>query len=310
MADAIARLDVPEDPPLPAEEGEVSSGVDADADPPRALLGSLLRQAGFLTEEQLDAALQEGTKTGERLGEVVVRRGWATEDDVAKLLAKQWQLGYVDRASIWFDADALQRMSREQARRLEALPTRMQDGRVVVAVAESTEERLAALRAVIGDDTIVVVVPKTALDAGLRGELLESEERNEAAAARSRMAGPRGHIPPSVLPTVHVATPAPPPPRAVASSPPGTEEDLEEMLRSLAAAAVEATALQQRVGELSERLERLSAGLATAVSGLRGAAADRAKVDRLEEQLEHRTELTERLKSQLVDLTRTLEKLD
>jgi hypothetical protein len=310
MADAIARLDVPEDPPLPAEEGEVSSGVETDADAPRTLLGSLLRQAGFLTEEQLEGALLEGAQTGARLGEVVVGRGLATEDDIAKLLAEQWQLGYVERASIWFDADALQRMSREQARRLEALPTRMQDGRVVVAVAEPTEERLAALRSVIGDDTIVVVVPKTALDAGLQGELLDSEERNDAA-TRSLPAPPAGTIPAVVRPTVHVAPPTtPPPPRAVASPPPGTEGDLDGLLRSLAEAAAEATALQQRVGELSQRLERLSAGVAAAVTGLRGAAADRAKVDRLEEQLEHRTELTERLKSQLVDLTRTLEKLD
>src|SRR5687768_8795757 len=121
MADAVASLDVPEDPPPPAEEREVSSGVENDAAPKRTPLGRLLRDAGFLTDEQLESALREGTDTGERLGEVVVRRGWATEDDVAKLLAEQWQLGYVERASIWFDADALQRMSREQARRLEAL---------------------------------------------------------------------------------------------------------------------------------------------------------------------------------------------
>jgi hypothetical protein len=307
MADAIAHLHVPEDTPPPAEEREVSGSADNDAAPTRTPLGRLLRDAGFLTDEQLESALLEGTDTGERLGEVVVRRGWASEDDVAKLLAEQWQLGYVERASIWFDADALQRMSREQARRLEALPTRMQDGRVVVAVAEPTEERLAALRAVIGDDTIVVVVPKTALDAGLSGELLDSEERPDAPAQQPKPARPPAEISASVRPTVRAASP-PPPPRPVASPRPGGEDSLEEMLRSLAEAAAEATALQQRVGELSQRLERLSVGLANAVNELRG--ADRAKVDRLEEQLEQRTEVTERLKSQLVDLTRTLENLD
>jgi len=39
-----------------------------------------------------------------------VLRGWVSEDDVAKLLAEQWQLGYVDRASIFFDAEALARL--------------------------------------------------------------------------------------------------------------------------------------------------------------------------------------------------------
>src|SRR5438132_3739233 len=145
----------------------------------RVPLGQLLIQAGFLTQVQLDDALYEGSRTGERLGEVVVRRGLATEDDVARLLAEQWSLDYVDRSSIWFDANALARLSREDAQRLEALPTRVDGGRVVVAVAEPTEQRLAALRELIGEETVMIVVPKSALDAGLRSDLLRSSTRGQ-----------------------------------------------------------------------------------------------------------------------------------
>jgi hypothetical protein len=149
--------------------------TDADThDAPRKPLGTLLVEAGFIDESRLAEALHDGTQTGERVGEVVVRRGWATEDDVAKLLAEQWELSYVDRASIWFDANALSRLSREDAQNLEALPIRLEGDRVMVAVAEPTEQRLAELRRLIGDDTVVVVVPKTALDAGIRSQLLTS----------------------------------------------------------------------------------------------------------------------------------------
>ena len=141
---------------------------------PRKPLGALLVAAGFVDQDQLAEALHEGTETGERLGEVVVRRGWASEDDVARLLAEQWDLGYVDRASIWFDVSALGRLSREDAQQLEALPVRVEGDRVMVAVAEPTEQRLAELRRLIGADTVVVVVPRTALDAGIRSELLTS----------------------------------------------------------------------------------------------------------------------------------------
>jgi Type II secretion system (T2SS), protein E, N-terminal domain len=140
----------------------------------RIPLGRFFVNAGILTEAQVDSALFEGSQTGERLGEVIVRRGLASEDQVAQMLAEQWGLSYVDRASIWFDADALARLSREDAQRLQAMPTRVQDGRVVVAMAEPTDQRLAALREVIGADTVVVVVPKTALDAALNSELLTS----------------------------------------------------------------------------------------------------------------------------------------
>src|SRR5207237_196318 len=88
--------------------------------------------------------------------------------------------------SIWFDADALARLSREDAQQLEALPIRVEGDRVMVAVAEPTEQRLAELRRVIGDNTIVVVVPKTALDAGIRSELLTSRGTASGDAHRKR----------------------------------------------------------------------------------------------------------------------------
>jgi len=150
------------------------AGADTPETPVRVPLGQLLIQAGFLTQVQLDDALYEGSRTAERLGEVVVRRGLASEDDVARLLAEQWALDYVERSSIWFDANALAQMSREDAQRLEALPTRVEDGRVVVAVAEPTEQRLGALRELLGEETVMIVVPKSALDAGLRSDLLRS----------------------------------------------------------------------------------------------------------------------------------------
>src|SRR3954453_23828851 len=128
-------------------------------DPARVPLGQLLIQTGFLTQAQLDDALYEGSRSGERLGEVVVRRGLASEDDVARLLAQQWDLEYVERSAIWFDGDALARISREGAQRLEALPTCVKGGPVVVAVAEPPEQRLVALRELIGEETVMIVVP-------------------------------------------------------------------------------------------------------------------------------------------------------
>ena len=183
MAEAISDCDRAPGP-LDEAEDEISEAdaIVPDTGSARRPLGSLLTGAGHITEAQLAEGLREGKTTGRRLGEVVVLRGWVTEDVVAKLLAEQWALGYVERASIFFDVEALSRLSREQAQSLEALPTRVKDGRVVVAVAEPTEERLAALRAVIGDDTVVVVIPKTALDAGLRSELLSGGSAHDAEA--------------------------------------------------------------------------------------------------------------------------------
>jgi hypothetical protein len=150
----------------------------------RTALGTLLIEAGFLDGERLEEALRIGSDTGERLGEVVVRMGWATEDDLAKTLAEQWHLRYVERSAISFDGDALSRMSREEATRLEALPMQISaDGAIVVALAEPTDARLLALRSLLGDRIDCVVVAKTAIDAGLRSGLLPNDGSNAFPAA-------------------------------------------------------------------------------------------------------------------------------
>ncbi len=163
--------------PDAAAAGELSP-ADAPPEPSASRSDSCSSPRDSSTTRNSTRRFDVGSQTGERLGEVVVRQGLASEEDIARLLAEQWGLSYVDRASIWFDANALARLSREDAQRLEAMPTRVEDGRVVVAVAEPTEQRLAALREVIGEDTVVVVVPKTALQAGIHSQLLASDGRS------------------------------------------------------------------------------------------------------------------------------------
>ena len=147
--------------------------MDQASEAKRTALGTLLIERGYLDQEQLDEALRRSAENGERLGEVIVKLGWASEDDLAKVLAEQWHLRYFERSAISFDGKALRRMSWEDASRLEALPIQENDqGEVVVAVAEPTDARLLALRELLGDRIDFVVVAKGAIETGLRSELL------------------------------------------------------------------------------------------------------------------------------------------
>jgi HAMP domain-containing protein len=151
------------------------SMVDQANDTRRTALGTLLVERDYLDQGQLEDALRIGEETGERLGEVIVRLGWVSEDDLAKVLAEQWHLRYFERSAISFDGRALRRMTREDATRLEALPIQeSEDGVIVVALAEPTEARLDALRTLLGDRIDFVVVARTAIETGLRSELLTS----------------------------------------------------------------------------------------------------------------------------------------
>jgi len=158
--------------------------MDQTSEAKRTALGTLLIEHGYVDQGQLDEALRRSAENGERLGEVIVKLGWASEDDLAKVLAEQWHLRYFERSAISFDGKALRRMSWEDASRLEALPIQENDeGAVVVAVAEPTDARLLALRELLGDRIDFVVVAKGAIETGLRSELLA---RNGSTAVESQ----------------------------------------------------------------------------------------------------------------------------
>jgi predicted nuclease with TOPRIM domain len=63
------------------------NGVLPDSNPPR--LGEILLERGLLSEEQLAYALGEGQRTGEPIGEVIVRLGFAVPATIAQALATQ-----------------------------------------------------------------------------------------------------------------------------------------------------------------------------------------------------------------------------
>ncbi len=62
----------------------------------RKKLGDILTSARLITEEQLQTALGMQKGAGKRIGEMLIDAGFAKEEDVAKALAKQFGLRYVD----------------------------------------------------------------------------------------------------------------------------------------------------------------------------------------------------------------------
>ncbi|MEM7424410.1 MAG: glycosyltransferase family 2 protein, partial [Pseudomonadota bacterium] len=59
-------------------------------------LGELLVDAGAISEDALHRALRAQRKSNARIGEILVARGEATETDIAKALAVQWGIGFID----------------------------------------------------------------------------------------------------------------------------------------------------------------------------------------------------------------------
>lgn len=142
--------------PIGSREATVERPLEREA-PARPPLARLLREEGLVTHEQVEQALAEGERTGERLGEILLR--WKVMDDrqLALQLARQWQLPFLDEHEVTPDASALAGLVGD-ARRTRAVPVRCEDGLVRVAVAEPTDERLAEARARASQDVGFAVV--------------------------------------------------------------------------------------------------------------------------------------------------------
>jgi hypothetical protein len=89
---------------------------------PRPSLAALLAEAGVASEEQLRRAAAEGMASGERLGEVVLRRGWIDEQGLAQVLARQWQLPFLADEAARLEPLAPRLLPAELARALAACP--------------------------------------------------------------------------------------------------------------------------------------------------------------------------------------------
>jgi type IV pilus assembly protein PilB len=101
-------------------------------------LGELLVREGLLTNEQLNKALQEQAANGYRLGLAVVKLGFVRETTVVKLLARQHRMPAVDLSRFEVDPRLLKLIPGDVASRHTVLPLKREGRQLTVAIADPT----------------------------------------------------------------------------------------------------------------------------------------------------------------------------
>jgi len=134
---------------------------------PRSQLGALLLRKGLVTNEELDQALADRVP-GELLGETLCRLRICFENDIARVLAEQANVDFVDIAISGVDPRAVYLLHKREAENLHAIPVRLHpDDTVSVAVADPTDETLLPKLklALGGHDVRLLVTTPSALRA-------------------------------------------------------------------------------------------------------------------------------------------------
>ena len=99
-------------------------------------LGQILIELGYITQEQLETALEEHRKTPKSLGRVLIDLGMIKEADLVRALAEQVGLEFVDLNEFPIDATATVLLPEALSRRYRAIPIGERDGRLLVAMSD------------------------------------------------------------------------------------------------------------------------------------------------------------------------------
>ncbi len=131
----------------------------------RERLGEVLVRSGVITEEQLAAALERQAVTGGKLGEVLVLEEFADAEKIARSLAEQKGLDYINLLTYQVDRDAASYLPERVARRLQAIPVGFVDDEVLLAMADPLDiEAIDDVRLRTGRQVVPVVTTPAQID--------------------------------------------------------------------------------------------------------------------------------------------------
>ncbi len=97
-------------------------------------IGKLLKENKLITEEHIQFALVEQKATGERMGECLMRLGLVTDSQLAKVLASQAGIPFIDLSAFMPDTEILAMIPANMARQKQVLPLWQKDGKLHIAV--------------------------------------------------------------------------------------------------------------------------------------------------------------------------------
>lgn len=177
--------------------------------------GEILIEAGLINELQLSVALGEQKRWGGRLGSVIVKMGFASEEAIASVLEKQLGQPCISLDERQIPPEVLKRVKVEIARRYCIIPLEFDKGALTVATSDPTDLRTVdELSFVLG----LKVKPVLAIETGIKKAIarhyegitveskmqksvLRSTESMELVGAEPGSPQPSNErIPPSVVP--------------------------------------------------------------------------------------------------------------
>lgn len=101
-------------------------------------LGDLLIQHKLISQAQLEQALVDQKKSGQKLGKVLIEEGYLTEDQMLEALSEQLKIPFVDLLRYKFNPAVIKLIPEIQSRRFRAVALSTDESGVLVGMADPT----------------------------------------------------------------------------------------------------------------------------------------------------------------------------
>ncbi len=99
-------------------------------------IGKLLKEFGYITEEQIQIALEVQRITRQLLGEVLLELAFVSPKEIALAVSRQSDRPFVDLLEVVPEGEALKLISKSVAKQLEIMPFAISEERLSVAMAD------------------------------------------------------------------------------------------------------------------------------------------------------------------------------
>jgi type IV pilus assembly protein PilB len=144
-------------------------------------IGELLVREGLITREQLARALQEQHQSGTRVGYNLVKLGFVKEADLTRMLARQYRMRPVDLSNFEVDPKLAKLIPADLAMKHLVLPVKREGRTLTVAMADPTNIGvLDDLKFLTGYDIFPVVAGEYTLRHAVEGHYDSAESQMES----------------------------------------------------------------------------------------------------------------------------------
>ena len=141
-------------------------------------LGDLLVKEKVITPEQLDQALTAQKQSGTRLGSVLVKLGYLSDEDVTNFLSRQYGVPAINLSFFEIDPSVVKLIPHETARRYQILPLSRVGASLTIAMVDPTNVfAMDDIKFMTGFNIEPVVASESSIMAGIEKAYGSSQDR-------------------------------------------------------------------------------------------------------------------------------------